>query len=95
MDVSDKESENPETNEVSWFINLYKLNNRFKFINQYKYVILLLKYGQTQEEEEQQQEDDTEVNIDVDVGAKESENPKTNEVSWFISLYKLIDFLNV
>ncbi|KAG2279937.1 hypothetical protein Bca52824_051157 [Brassica carinata] len=35
--------------------------------------------GQTQEEEEQQQEDDTEVNIDVDVGAKESENPKTNE----------------
>ena len=35
------------------------------------------------------------VEYDAEVDAKESENPKTNEVSWFISLYKLIDFLNV
>ena len=36
-----------------------------------------------------------EVEDDAEVDAKETENPKTNEVSWFISLYKLIDFLNV
>ena len=64
---------NLKTNEVSWFINLYKLDNRLKFINYYIYVILLLKEGHTQEEEEQQQEDDTEV----------------NEVSLFITLYEL------
>ena len=35
------------------------------------------------------------VKDDAEVDAKENENPKTNEVSWFISIYKLIDFLNV
>ena len=51
-----------------------------------------MKKGVTSPREvEQQVEDDAEV----DVGAKEIENPETNEVSWLISLYKLIDFLNV
>ena len=51
-----------------------------------------MKKGVTPPREVQRQvEDDAEV----DVGAKEIENPETNEVSWFINLYKLIDFLNV
>ena len=49
-----------------------------------------MKKGVTPPHEVQQQVED-----DAEVDAKESENPETNEVSWFISLYKLIDFLNV
>ena len=49
-----------------------------------------MKKGVTPPSEVQQQVED-----DAEVDAKESENPKTNEVSWFISIYKLIEFLNV
>ena len=49
-----------------------------------------MKKGVTPPCEVQQQVED-----DAEIGAKESANSETNEVSWFISLYKLIDFLNV
>ena len=51
-----------------------------------------MKKGATPPREVKQQ---VEVDAEVDVSAKEIENPETNEVSWFINLYKLIDFLNV